>query len=204
MEYPGIGCRFFEFFSEEKIFESILDIVSCLKGRKLAVVGYGIGGVVAMNFATKYHDLVANLFVISPCIPSLSMKNFVFSYFSRKSGWSWMKSWYGIGSSNCEITNEEWQRLQMTGMTFQKWNEFVHLFFQKTPDYYFDHLQSPLCSFQTLFISPESCEVKEKYASPQIVIEGSNHYSIVMSKYWDKVIETIDIFVKSPDSLTMN
>ena len=203
MEYPGIGHRFFEFFSEEKIFSSILELSNELMGKKMTIVGYGMGGYVAMNFAIKYHDVVDNCIAVSLAIPSLSLKSFVYDYFSRRSSWSWIQSWYRIGYSDCDVKDEEWLKVKRCGMTLQKWDDFVQLVHTKDSAYYYDHLQSPLCSFQSLFISAERSELIEKYADPHVVIEGANHYSIVMENYWAKVVETIGIFVKNPEALAI-
>lgn len=225
MEYPGMGARYFDAMTHDRIMESVLKCCNVVSSRnnggggdgseissptssssslsssssRVVLVGLGMGAHVAMKFCAHHGDRVSHLIAIGANNGGgPSLRNFVYNHLSRRAAWSALRTSYRVGVT---VTEEEFSAEQSRGLFFQRWNQcWEDLMQEPRENYYWDHVvQSPLCPYASLFISGQSDAVAadKRYAQPQVLIEGASHDDLKMSKFWPKVVETIKVWVKN-------
>lgn len=200
LEYPGLGARFYEPLTEEKVFETIDRVVEIV-GR-ISIFGYGMGGHLGVKYALRKSDNVAGVIVVGPNLGGVGprFKSLTYNYLSRRRAWSWIESSYGGAVGTSALAAEDWDMIKAHGLMFQRWNDCVSVMSDTHAfaEFCKKSLDRDAATFRTMFVlgklDGETVETYSNVVHRVEVVPDANHLSLVL-RHFDQVAELVHAFL---------
>lgn len=133
VELPGLGARFHDAkgMGPEQSIEAVLEVMQEHQLERAHVLGYSMGGFLAMKFAFAHPQRVAGLIIggaswTSGRLP-MSMIGLGYKIMSRRMTWSSMKMFFDVGKPTASFSDQEWRHFQCTPLFFSRWPQCVDI-----------------------------------------------------------------------------
>lgn len=204
-EWPGVGARLKEPMTEERVLDSLAQVIESLETR-VVLFGYSMGGFVAMKYLAKYPDRVRAAVLGGCCwtggIGLLRLAGLGYTVMSRQMTWSTMRSFFNLDKPESDLTEEDFQEMMHAGLFFQSWGGCVDVMAEPHENFYMHTLTALRESHLPCIILNGELDKAQKltkefgeYAGAQVhIIPQATHEGVLSPKHLDEAVQIVARF----------